>query len=710
MILCCSEMVVRRTLYIAVFVVVSCANFAGSQKFDSDVRELKAKIESGLSQIGNLKDQAPDDEDEELVQRLRKLVSVISSDVGAANSSSNVSAACAQDITRLVNDWPDASYARQMVASFGSRLNLIRRFEYTYNPHSWGLFEVCREVRPTADRSFGGQYCLASGLGRFGVCFPDSCNSADVKNAIVEAGVGAPDEVRCAEDQPFRTGDIIAIVIFSILAGLMVLGTAYDVIWHWNLKRKIKRSEEIANMDTMKEELVKNKSKLDKIKKKRPGILGRILITFSVVSNGRKILSTNSGGSGTISSINGIRVISMMWIILGHVYSFPLELVDNARYLVDYVFERWSTLTVFGSIFAVDVFFLLSGFLVTYLALRHMRKTKGKMNWFLFYFHRWWRLTPALGLMLLLWSTLMLHLGDGPDYTRRPLYAQEQCRKYWWAVLLYFHNMYPWVGGVDICMGWLWYLFVDMQLYVISPFFIILLHKSAKLGTLAVASFTVASMATVAGLATYYGYPIGNTNPIFYNDNVAAGDDHIYTKPWSRLQAYLVGVYLGYVLCRLDGQKIKINKIFNLFLWCAAAATALAIVYGVWPTVITIGERPEQWVAVLYRSTTSFAFVTSVAWVIFACETGNGGPVHTFLSWSAWIPLSRLTYCTYLIHPIVIYIYYWSRKTPIHYTEMNMVYYFVASLVLSYACAFVVSLAIEAPMIGLEKILLRRRR
>ncbi|XP_070533925.1 nose resistant to fluoxetine protein 6-like [Ptychodera flava] len=703
-------MAIRRTLCIAVFVAL-LSNFASSQKFQHDIRELKAEVELGLSKISNLKDQLSSGmTDEELVRRFRTLVSGISSDVGAMNTSSNVSAACGNDLSRLANDWPDETYARQMVASFGSRLNALRRFEYTYSMKSWGLFDVCREVKPTADRSFGGKYCLAMGVARYGLCFPDSCNSVDVRNAIIEAGLGAPGVVQCAEDRPFRTGDIIAIVIFSIIAGLMVLGTAYDVIWHWNLKRKIKRSEEIAHMDTIKEDLIKNKSAVDELKKKRPGILGGILTTFSVVSNGQKILNATSGGSGTISSINGIRVISMMWIILGHVYSFHLNFLDNARYVIDDVLLRWSTLTLFGGVFGVDVFFMLSGFLVTYLTLRHMRKTKGKVNWFLFYFHRWWRLTPALGLMLLLWSTLMLHLGNGPMHATSLAYPQQQCKDYWWAVLLYFNNMYPWVGSTNMCMGWVWYLCVDMQLYIISPFFIILLHKSAKVGTLAVVSFIVASMATVAGLATYFGYPIANTDSNYYNDNLVdpLENDYIYSKAWSHLQAYLVGVYLGYVMCRLDGQKIKINKLFSLFLWCAAAATALAIVYGVYPSLI--GDSPEQWVAVLYRSTTSFAFVTAVAWVIFACETGNGGPVHTFLSWSAWIPLSRLTYGAYLVHPIVIYGFYWNRKTTIHYTDLNMIYYFVASLTLSYACAFVVSLAIEAPMIGLEKIMFRRRR
>jgi len=49
------------------------------------------------------------------------------------------------------------------------------------------------------------------------------------------------------------------------------------------------------------------------------------------------------------------------------------------------------------------------------------------------------------------------------------------------------------------------------------------------------------------------------------------------------------------------------------------------------------------------------------------------GPVNTLLSWSAIIPLSRLTYCAYLVHPIVMYTYYFSRRTLMYWYDLDMV-------------------------------------
>ncbi|XP_070533929.1 nose resistant to fluoxetine protein 6-like [Ptychodera flava] len=685
-------------LCFAIAATLAGHRFTAALQGHDGIWKLKKEAEVQFSSMPSL-DEIPDDD--EMVSRLRDFLLATPSDARPTNK---LSATCGNDTRRFADDFSNSeSYARQMVVSFGIRIQTVREYPFTFDSKNWGLFEVCRDVKPTEERSFGGMYCLSSDL--WGICFPDSCNSSEVAYILYEAGLAEPNNVYCVKDIPFRTGDYIAIAICSVVAGLMVLGTSYDVIWQWNLKRKIKRSEEIANMDTIKEELIKNKSTAEELKKRRPGVLGRILISFSVVTNGRKLLGTSSGNAGTISSINGIRVISMMWVILGHSYYFSLSVIGGYKYPLTEAITRFSYLGLSNGAFGVDTFFLLSGCLVSYLTLKQLHKTKGRLNWLLFYFHRWWRLTPAFGLMLLIWSTLMLYLGSGPVHDQYILGSQKVCQDYWWATIFYFNNLHPWPPTTSHCMGWVWYLCCDMQLFILSPFFIILLYKSPKVGTFTVGISTVISISIVAVLATYYGYAVPN-DPTFYNDNLPPGGDYIYPTPWGHLQSYLVGIYLGYVLCRLDGRKVKINQWFNLIMWCVAIGSGLAVVYGQYPALQ--GNHPDQWVAALYKSVTSFAFVTAVAWVIFACATGNGGPVDSLLSWNAWSPLSRLTYCAYLVHPIVMYLYYWSRKTVINYTELNMIYYFVANLVLSYAVAFVVSLAIESPMIGLEKIIFRR--
>ena len=45
----------------------------------------------------------------------------------------------------------------------------------------------------------------------------------------------------------------------------------------------------------------------------------------------------------------------------------------------------------------------------------------------------------------------------------------DKCKKYWWTNLLFIQNIYPW-RLLDECVGWTWYLAIDMQLFLVTPF------------------------------------------------------------------------------------------------------------------------------------------------------------------------------------------------------------------------------------------------
>jgi len=47
--------------------------------------------------------------------------------------------------------------------------------------------------------------------------------------------------------------------------------------------------------------------------------------------------------------------------------------------------------------------------------------------------------------------------------------------------------------------------------------------------------------------------------------------------------------------------------------------------------------------------------------------------VNKFLSWKLFIPLSRLTYIAYLIHPVVMEIYFGALQQPLYMTDLLIV-------------------------------------
>ena len=55
----------------------------------------------------------------------------------------------------------------------------------------------------------------------------------------------------------------------------------------------------------------------------------------------------------------------------------------------------------------------------------------------------------------------------------------------------------------------------------------------------------------------------------------------------------------------------------------------------------------------------------------------SSGFVNRFLSWNFFIPLSRLTYTLYLIHPLIIYAYTYGRMQLIYVQYSTVVSMFL---------------------------------
>lgn len=85
---------------------------------------------------------------------------------------------------------------------------------------------------------------------------------------------------------------------------------------------------------------------------------------------------------------------------------------------------------------SVDTFFLVSGLLVSYLLLKELDRSQGRLNIGLFYLHRYLRLTPVYAIVLAFVATLMVRLATGPNWYTIGFVANT-CRVDWWKQFLY---------------------------------------------------------------------------------------------------------------------------------------------------------------------------------------------------------------------------------------------------------------------------------
>ena len=86
------------------------------------------------------------------------------------------------------------------------------------------------------------------------------------------------------------------------------------------------------------------------------------------------------------------------------------------------------------------------------------------------------------------------------------------------------------------------------------------------------------------------------------------------------------------------------------------------------------------------------------------------GVVNSFLSWKAWIPLSKLTYAAYLIHPILQQIVLGSLTSTIKFTNFLWSELYIGLACFTFGAAFVLSISVELPFVHIEKLLLGDQR
>ena len=120
-------------------------------------------------------------------------------------------------------------------------------------------------------------------------------------------------------------------------------------------------------------------------------------------------------------------------------------------------------------VLSVDVFFFLSGFLVAYLFLQELLTKRGAVHIAKVYFHRYYRLVFPIAAITMFASTLYRYIGSGPLWSSFSISFSYQCETTWWNNLLFIQNVYPWTLEEE-CVAWVWYLAIDMQLFLVTPF------------------------------------------------------------------------------------------------------------------------------------------------------------------------------------------------------------------------------------------------
>ncbi|XP_059481900.1 O-acyltransferase like protein-like [Neocloeon triangulifer] len=423
-----------------------------------------------------------------------------------------------------------------------------------------------------------------------------------------------------------------------------------------------------------------------------------LIKSLSAVATTRQLLS---GREGSLGCLNGLKVLSMLWVALGHKYeSMIIVGASNPVQVFPYL-RQTAFMIVANAYMAVDSFFFIGGFL---LARSFFRSSDQQpFDAVKFYVYRYLRLTVPLAIMVAFYLTVLNHFGNGPIWFL--LIGQRfigTCQENWWQVVAYVNN---YIGIDRQCLEQSWYTSVDMQVAWLSPMLLLPLAHSPKAG-LQLASLLLVFSCALPGVVTYlnnYPWSADIINTYF---DVYRWLADIYNPTHARLTPYIVGILLAYFMQSNNAKSLKIGKKIVMLGWTLSTAVCLAVLFTV---VISFREDyvPDPIAAGFYAGLHKLGWSLGLAWIVFACSNGLGGPVNSILSWKHFGPLSTLTYAAYLTHLVVMGVQAGSKKVPNYVSHYDTVHAFFADLPFIWAASCILYYLVEAPVMVLLRFLLK---
>ncbi|KOC66018.1 Nose resistant to fluoxetine protein 6 [Habropoda laboriosa] len=494
---------------------------------------------------------------------------------------------------------------------------------------------------------------------------------------------------------------IVIILILVLLFCTVLVGTLYDIIiYQSRLQRKRQfltfennNTSEMKNDMEEKRDIDHEESGLSELKPENR--MEEVLVTFSAYSNIQQIFKIERHTEG-VSSIHGMKFFGMVWIILGHTIFYENFIAANRS--VGYIMSQSIMSQLAGNApFSVDTYFFISGFLLTLMFLKSRLKDnkpvrlRTQVHQFCFsLIKRYIRLSPAY------FTVILISILNFSWYEKTATISyfepiQDRCSKYWWRNIFYMNNFYDWDE-----LSWSWYLSNDMQFFIFGSILLLLsvthFYAALGLGIVSIISsiimnvYTVYSISYVPTLDTYY-----------------ANLSWLYVRPWIRIPPYLIGMATAHLLVKWN-YKLHLPRKVLALCWIIGATCNCSAIFVIlnhyWPITLSI----------LYVTFSRIIWAFGISWVIVACCTDNAGVVNKFLSLRMWIPLSRLTYCAYLLNPFLIISMslFSNYVTFIDVLATGTV--FLGVLTVSYVCAMILSLTTEVPFILMLRLLANRDR
>lgn len=324
--------------------------------------------------------------------------------------------------------------------------------------------------------------------------------------------------------------------------------------------------------------------------------------------------------------LDGMRAFAILWVLIYHTFHQFFSCTEDSDW-------RWVLYPVNGGDIGVDIFFVLSGFLISYILIKENDK-QGYIDVWNFYRGRFWRLWPTLAVFIVFDS-----------------YRKFRVKQLTYLVMI----------GNFLYQSHVWSVAVEFQFYIISPFIVRHMiwksdHCCSRKPWLLPAIIWLMSI----GFSFYFCWKIA---PELLEDVEAWMPKKVkkklfkfwYINTLTRLSPYVTGMFAGYVHLRTDGQSC-ILKYSMIFEWLCVFVMAFISYFGARYQYEAFWTPMAQFVYMnisraIYGLLLSYLLAKMVS--VKPEEPLGYRPtacLRACYSSSFWVPLCMISYSLYLYH------------------------------------------------------------
>nr|XP_037269842.1 nose resistant to fluoxetine protein 6-like [Rhipicephalus microplus] len=433
------------------------------------------------------------------------------------------------------------------------------------------------------------------------------------------------------------------------------------------------------------------------------GQLVRLLTSFSVLKNTKHIVNMDEKSSSDMSFdfMNGMRFLSIAWIILGHVFGGMTDVLSG-RINMMYFFDDWASTILPAGFLSVDTFMFLSGFLLIN-AVFHQKRSAFFIAP-IAVIRRYIRVVVPVVFLILCIQLLPLAI-QGPNTNKYYRDIHMMVHTHWKHFLLQVYNFKHEIRSIALIH--IWYVSTDFQLFLVSLAVILVLRWSKLwcVGAFVVLAILSCVVCTLQIHKTEMSpFIIGMTEEFSMVRKVM---NLYYVQPFYHAVCFFSGCITW--LLKDSFSRSHFSKVVAALCWIASLACGITCVFIKYPWYHE-KEPTGEWGKLSTAFFDRILWSICLSWITLTCSTKRGGIMNSFLSWRGFGPLSKLTFAVYLVHMPLYDLMNHFCKERTYFSHFSLVTQFFSVLVWSYFLGYLLYISCEAPLGHIDRLLFNHRR